>query len=102
MSPSPSFLQIDLQGVSIPVTCKIRIFPGVIAVVFHKCFIYTSFSSYCFAAELEKTLEYARMVERSGCSILAVHGRTREQKDLTATRADWDAIKAVKEVRSGL
>ena len=49
--------------------------------------------------ELEKTLEYARLVERSGCSVLAVHGRTREQKDLSATRADWDAIKAVKEVR---
>ena len=55
-------------------------------------------SSVMLLAELEKTLEYARMVERSGCSVLAVHGRTREQKDLTATRADWDAIKAVKEV----
>jgi tRNA-dihydrouridine synthase 1 len=59
------------------VTCKIRIFP-----------------------ELEKTLEYARMVERSGCCLLAVHGRTREQKDNSGTRADWDAIRAVKQVRS--
>ena len=27
--------------------------------------------------------------------MLGVHGRTRAQKDLTATRADWDKIKAV-------
>ena len=46
--------------------------------------------------ELEKTLAYARMVERSGCSVLAVHGRTRDQKDASGIRADWDAIKAVK------
>jgi tRNA-dihydrouridine synthase len=67
-----------LQAVSIPVSCKIRIFP-----------------------DLNKTIEYARMVERSGCSLLAVHGRTRDQKNNTTTRADWDAIKAVKQVRGG-
>lgn len=67
------------QSVSIPVTCKIRIFP-----------------------ELDKTIAYAKMVERSGCSVLAVHGRTREQKDCSAIRADWDAIKAVKQVRERL
>ncbi|GAX81381.1 hypothetical protein CEUSTIGMA_g8812.t1 [Chlamydomonas eustigma] len=65
------------KGVSIPVSCKIRIFP-----------------------ELEKTLAYARMVERAGCSLLAVHGRTRDQKDNSGTRADWNAIKAVKQALS--
>jgi len=61
-------------GLTTPVSCKIRIF-----------------------ADLEDTLAYARMLEDAGCSLLAVHGRTREQKDGRATRADWEAIKAVKE-----
>lgn len=59
-----------LQGLKVPVTCKIRVFP-----------------------ELEQTIAYARMLERAGCSILAVHGRTREQKQAKAVRANWDIIK---------
>lgn len=61
------------QNLRIPVTAKIRIFP-----------------------DLVKTVAYARMVEAAGASLVAVHGRLREQKDNTATRADWDAIRAVK------
>ena len=57
---------------SIPVSCKIRCFDSV-----------------------EETVRYATMIVECGCSVLGVHGRTREQKDLTATRADWDKIKAV-------
>ncbi|XP_054808426.1 uncharacterized protein LOC129310566 isoform X2 [Prosopis cineraria] len=63
-------LALNLQ---VPVSCKIRIFPN-----------------------LEDTLNYARMLEEAGCSLLAVHGRTRDEKDGKKFRADWKAIKAVK------
>ncbi|GFR46466.1 hypothetical protein Agub_g8042, partial [Astrephomene gubernaculifera] len=68
-----SMVRILAQNLRIPVTAKIRIFP-----------------------DLSKTIAYARMVEAAGASLVAVHGRLREQKDLSATRADWDAIRAVK------
>jgi tRNA-dihydrouridine synthase 1 len=58
----------------VPVSCKIRIFP-----------------------QLEDTLAYAKMLEEAGASLVAVHGRTRDQKDGKKFRADWDAIKAVKD-----
>jgi tRNA-dihydrouridine synthase 1 len=66
-----------LQRTSNHVSAKIRIFP-----------------------ELSRTLEYAKLIEAAGASLLAVHGRTREQKDAAAIRADWDAIKAVKNALS--
>lgn len=57
----------------VPVSCKIRVFPN-----------------------LQDTINYARMLEEAGCSLLAVHGRTRDEKDGKKFRADWNAIKAVK------
>jgi len=62
------------ENLSIPVFCKIRIFP-----------------------ELEKTLEYAKMIESAGCQLLVVHGRTREMKGINAGLADWNIIKKIKE-----
>nr|DAD41347.1 TPA_asm: hypothetical protein HUJ06_015670 [Nelumbo nucifera] len=61
------------SNLHVPVSCKIRIFPN-----------------------LEDTITYARMLEDAGCSLLAVHGRTRDEKDGKKFRADWNAIKAVK------
>lgn len=53
----------------VPITAKIRIFPS------HP-----------------KTLQYARQILRAGASILAVHGRTREQKGHNTGLACWATI----------
>ncbi|CAK9175575.1 unnamed protein product [Ilex paraguariensis] len=60
-------------NLNVPVSCKIRVFP-----------------------DLQDTINYARMLEDAGCSLLAVHGRTRDEKDGKKFRASWNTIKAVK------
>ncbi len=65
-----SIVKTLAEGLTIPVTVKIRIFEDV-----------------------ERTVAYARMIEDAGAYLLAVHGRTREQKWARDVRASWDHIK---------
>ncbi|CAL5040461.1 unnamed protein product [Urochloa decumbens] len=69
-----SLVQNLSANLHVPVSVKIRIFP-----------------------RLEDTLAYAKMLEEAGASLVVVHGRTRDEKDGKKFRADWDAIKAVKD-----
>jgi len=61
------------ENLSIPVFCKIRVFPS-----------------------FEKTLEFTKLLERAGCQLLTVHGRTKEMKGLNTALADWDIVTRLK------
>ena len=56
-----------------PVVCKIRLLPNA-----------------------SETADFARMLVGCGASVIAVHGRTREQKGAAQGAADWSRIAAVK------
>eukprot|EP00912_Choanoflagellata_sp_UC4_P000913 UC4_evm2s566 len=81
-----SFLQEDMglirrlveilhQNLSVPVTCKIRILDD---------------------SSVESSIKYAKMLEKAGCHLLVVHGRTREQKGPNTGLASWRHIHAIK------
>jgi tRNA-dihydrouridine synthase 1 len=48
--------------------------------------------------DVKATINYARIIENAGASMLTVHGRTRVQKGVDTGLADWERIKQVREV----
>ena len=62
------------QNLKVPVTCKIR----------------------CLPSEKD-TLALAKVIQDAGCSMLVVHGRTRQHKKNDTGSANWYIIKRIKE-----
>ncbi|KAL7685834.1 putative tRNA-dihydrouridine synthase, aldolase-type TIM barrel, DUS-like, FMN-binding protein [Plasmopara halstedii] len=58
----------------IPVTVKIRVFP-----------------------DNNETLEFVDMLQKAGCDLLTVHGRTKEMNKTSVREVDWDIIRRIKE-----
>jgi len=61
------------KNLKVPVTCKIRILP-----------------------KEEDTMHLVRVIEKAGCSLLTVHGRTKEQNKQKVGKCDWDMIRKIK------
>jgi len=62
------------KNLKVPVTCKIRILP-----------------------REEDTMHLVNTIVNAGCSILTVHGRTKEQNKQKVGKCDWDMIKKIKQ-----
>jgi len=62
------------DNLKVPVTCKIRILP-----------------------REEDTMHLVRTIVENGCSLLTVHGRTKEQNKQKVGKCDWEMIKKIKQ-----
>lgn len=65
------------KNLTIPLSCKIRLFK-----------------------DRERTFKLVQEIEKRGCQLLTVHGRTKEQNKDTVGSADWEAIKKIKSLLS--
>lgn len=63
------------RTVACPVTCKIR----------------------KVSKEVQDTMHLVYALEAAGCSVLTVHGRTKEEKGQHVREADWETIKLIKQ-----
>mmetsp|Transcript_50141 Transcript_50141/g.129051 ORF Transcript_50141/g.129051 Transcript_50141/m.129051 type:complete len:413 (-) Transcript_50141:459-1697(-) len=80
---SASMVETLNKNLSVPVWCKIRLIKS---------------NDNPLLPDVEKSIEYAKMMVSAGCQVLAVHGRTRDQKGQNMGIADWSAIKKIREV----
>jgi tRNA-dihydrouridine synthase 1 len=62
------------KNLKVPVTCKIRILP-----------------------KEEDTMHLVKTIVNAGCSLLTVHGRTKEQNKQKVGKCDWDMIRKIKQ-----
>ncbi|CAI5707720.1 unnamed protein product [Peronospora effusa] len=69
-----SIVETLSRGLTIPVTVKIRVFN-----------------------DDNETLEFAEMLEKAGCDLLTVHGRTKEMNKTAVQEVNWDIIRRIKE-----
>lgn len=68
------------KSLNVPVTCKIRKLDG----------------DFQYTVNLSRQLEVTTFItQASGCDIIAIHGRRKDERGSKVKSADWDVIKNV-------